>query len=132
MSCGDPYVPMATQLVTEPCHETPTFAILVHVPTRREIKRVFLFQIDFLGFDKYPRRNFELLFTCDGNTVGAALRWKGVMMTGSDVQNLGQKSGLDKESSSSLLKLGRKEHKTTNRKRTPNEKSEQDSFDKGK
>ena len=54
------------------------------------------------------------------------------MMTGSDVQSIAQKNGLDKEGSSRLLKLGRKEHKTTNRKRTPNGKSKQDSFDKGK
>ena len=64
-----------------------------------------------MGRDAHPLQNFHLLFTGDGDTVGAALCWKSVMMTGSDVQGHGAYIQLDNKSQ---LQLDRKENKNFN------------------
>ena len=113
---------------SEPSEGSRTFAILLHVPTRREIERVFLSERDLLAVDVHPCQNVHLLLTGDGDTVGAGLSWKGVIMSGSDVRDLGEYSRLDDKNQ---LKLCRKKNKNTNRKRKPNGKSKLDGFARG-
>jgi hypothetical protein len=60
-------------LFSQPKEVSHTFAILIHVPTRQEIKQVCLSKSDLLGRDAHPLQIFHLLFMGDGDTVGAAL-----------------------------------------------------------
>jgi hypothetical protein len=80
---------------SEPFEHRRLFAVLLHVPSRREIHRVCLVKGDGLLNEFLPSRHLPLYFATDGDTVGVGVFWKGVMMTGSDVRELGANYGLD-------------------------------------
>jgi hypothetical protein len=58
-------------------------AVIIHVPSRREIARVQLTDHGINYISDVPR----ITMTCDG-TVGVGVSCKGVIMTGSDVRSL--------------------------------------------
>lgn len=59
------------------------FALTIHVPSRREIERICLYED--LGSNK-------LTFAVSGDTVACGVWLKGLIMTGSDVRSVGLKS----------------------------------------
>jgi hypothetical protein len=63
-------------------------AVIVHVPSRREIGRVQLTDDGLNYINDVPR----ITMTSDG-TIGVGVSWKGVIMTGSDVRSLAAGSG---------------------------------------
>jgi hypothetical protein len=91
-------------------------AIILHVPTRIEIQRVILTESP------------PFAFSTAGGTVSVGLAWKGVIMTGTDVRDLGENYGLD---GNSALKLRRKKNIKSNRKRNPKGFSKQDGYARG-
>ena len=64
-----------------------------------------------------------MLFAADGDTVGAALNWNSVMMTGLDVQGLGAHN---QPENISQVMLGMEENKNINCKYKPNGNLKQD------
>lgn len=74
-------------------------AIVVHVPTRKEVDRVPLLNDSscFVNFDGNP-----INISVTNNTIAATLLWKGVVLTGDDVRSLGRVRGEFKYQSSSI------------------------------
>ena len=101
---------------SELSQDSRVFAILLHVPTRIEVQRVLLTESP------------PFAFSTAGATVGVGLAWKGVIMTGTDVRDLGENYGLD---GNKTLKLRRKKNIKSNRKRNPKGFSKQDGFARG-
>jgi hypothetical protein len=61
-------------------------AVIIHVPSRREIGRVKLMDDEF-DYHAVP----QITVTND-DTIGVGISWKGVIMTGSDVRSLAERS----------------------------------------
>jgi hypothetical protein len=61
-------------------------AVIIHVPSKREIGRVKLMDDEF-DYHAVP----HITVTNDG-TIGVGISWKGVIMTGSDVRSLAERS----------------------------------------
>ena len=62
------------------------YAVIIHVPSRHEIKRICLSEgVAKDALEEVPR------FACVSNgTVAAALSWKGVVMAGKDIRSVGE------------------------------------------
>jgi len=102
--------------------------ILMHVPTRQEIHRIFVLAGDSLLYGIFPLHHTPFCFAADGNTIGVGVSWKGVIITGSTVRELGEHYGLG---DGLLVKLNRKRNKKSNRKRNIKSKAKQDGFARG-
>jgi hypothetical protein len=106
-------------LYSEPFEHRRLFAVLLHIPSRREIHRVCLVEDDGLLNEFLPSHHLPLYIATDGDTVGVGVFWKGVMMTGSDVRDLGANYGLDAArllTFNKQLKTRKLKKKTDNRK----------------
>jgi hypothetical protein len=69
---------------------TGVIAVILHVPSRREIGRVALFEDTPLFNSDLP----QIPVNCE-DTVGVGVSWKGLIMTGSDVRALTDSSEAD-------------------------------------
>jgi hypothetical protein len=82
--------------------------ILMHVPTRQEIHRIFVQAGDS------SLHGISFHFAADGNTIGVSVSWKGVIIAGSDVRDLGRS---DDFNDVSLHKLYKQKGKKLKRKK---------------
>jgi hypothetical protein len=88
-------------------------AIVIHVPSRRAIHRVCLLGEDWA----FPPGNYNIpiLFAANGETVGVGLWWKGVILTGKDVREVGSNTmhAAEEEKSRSTKKQKKKQRQST-------------------
>jgi hypothetical protein len=87
-------------------------AVVIHVPSRSVIHRVCLMDEDSAFTSEYMAEtyNFPIFFTSNGDTVGVGLWWKGVILTGKDVREVGNNTTyvVGDESSRSVRKQKKK------------------------
>lgn len=69
-------------------HRRLVYAILVHVPTRREIERICILE-DASVIHQSATYDVPIFFVSLGDTVGVGISWKGVVLTGKDVREVG-------------------------------------------
>ena len=103
-------------------------AVIIHVPSRKVIHQVFLFEEDAAA---QPQINYDIpiFFTSSGSgrgTIGVGLSWKGLAMTGRDVRDVGLDS----------LQLAEEDaprscRKQKKKKRQPNRGGKKDGFARG-
>jgi hypothetical protein len=88
-------------------------AIVIHVPSRRAIHRVCLLGEDWA----FPPGNYNIpiLFAANGETVGVGLWWKGVILTGKDVREVGSNTmhAAEEEKSRNTKKQKKKQRQST-------------------
>jgi hypothetical protein len=66
-------------------------AVIVHVPSRKVIHQVFLFE-EYAATQSQINYDIPIFFTPSGSgrgTIGVGLSWKGLIMTGRDVRDVG-------------------------------------------
>jgi hypothetical protein len=85
-------------------------AIVIHVPSRRAIHRVCLLEEE-LG----EVCGTHIFFTSNGDTIGVGLGWKGVVLTGEDVREVGSNTmhAIEEERSRKARKQKKKKRQTT-------------------
>ena len=88
---------------------TTICAIVIHVPSRREIHRACLLE-EASAFRTAENSDIPIFFASDGNTVGVGVWWKGVILTGADVRDVGSNvlSSVEEEQSRSARKKKKK------------------------
>jgi hypothetical protein len=89
-------------------------AIVIHVPSRRAIHRVCLLEEDS-AFPMPGNDDIPILFAASGETVGVGLWWKGVILTGKDVREVGSNTmhAVEDEKSRGAKKQKKKQRQST-------------------
>lgn len=79
-------------------HSSPKLklqAFVIHVPTRKVIHRVCLREEDAgdrLLTDRNFAKDMPISFAACGDTIGVAVHWKGIILTGQDVRSIGEEA----------------------------------------
>lgn len=103
-------------------------AVIVHVPSRKVIHQVFLFE-EYAATQSQINYDIPIFFTPSGSgrgTIGVGLSWKGLVMTGRDVRDVG--FGSLQLGDDDATKGSRKQKK---KKRQPNKTGKKDGFARG-
>jgi hypothetical protein len=88
-------------------------AIVIHVSSRKVIHQGCLLDEDS-AFPTSETYDIPIFFTSNGDTVGVGLWWKGVIVTGKDVRDVGSNSmhAVEREQSRSAKKQKKKKQHT--------------------